>query len=135
MALRSCLLAPVMAAATLLAAPALAASPPTSSLPPPPETLAQSIRGLKAFPFQPDCDGNTQQIVACLWRQRNQADQRLLALMDAATLEPWRASRRRACEWVAARAEGGTLLPIVWFRCENALNQTLLKQLTTPLGR
>ncbi len=135
MSVRSILLAPVLGAVAFLPHPAPAATPPVPSAQPPPETLQQSIQRLEAFPFQPNCNGNTKEIAACLWGQRNQGDLRLLKLMDAGTLEPWRASRRRACEWVAAKAEGGTLLPIVWFSCENALNQTLLKQLTTPLGR
>nr|WP_254217274.1 lysozyme inhibitor LprI family protein [Synechococcus sp. CCY 9618] len=124
-----------LAAAALLPLPALAASPPVTSAPPPPETLQQSIERFRAFPFRPDCGGTTQEIAACLWSRRNQDDRRLLELMDVGTLEPWRAGRRRACEWVAAKAEGGSLLPILWFECENALNQTLLRQLTVPLGR
>jgi hypothetical protein len=121
-----------LGAFTVLPDSVLAASPPASSLSPPPESLQQSIQRLRAFPFRPDGNGNTQEIVVCLWRQRNQADLRLRELTDAGTLEPWRTSRRRACEQVTARAEGGTLLPILWFTCDNALNRTLLKQLTTP---
>ena len=130
MPVRSILLAPLLGSVAVLPHPVLASSPALPS-----ETLQQSIQRLEAFPFLPNCNGNTQEVVACLWHRRNQADQRLLKLMDAGTLEPWRASRRRVCEGVAAKAEGGTLLPIVWFSCENALNQTLLKQGTTPLGR
>jgi hypothetical protein len=29
---------------------------------------------LQQFPFRPDYNGNTQEIVACLWRQRKQDD-------------------------------------------------------------
>jgi len=38
------------------------------------DSLEQSVEQLRRFPFQPECDGNTQEIVACLWRQRNQDD-------------------------------------------------------------
>ena len=106
MSLRAWRLSTALAAVAVVPHSTLAASPPVSSPAPPLETLQQSIERRKAFPFRPSCDGGTQGIAACLRRRRNQDNQRLLKLMDAATLEPWRASRRRACEWMASMAEG-----------------------------
>ena len=61
--MRLLLLAPVMMAAVLIPVSAQAAD----------DTLCQSVQQLRRFPFRPDCDGNTQEIVACLWRQLNVA--------------------------------------------------------------
>jgi len=58
------LLASAVMSAALIPSPALAAD----------DTLRQLTQQLQRFPFQPDCVGNTQEIVACLWRQRNQDD-------------------------------------------------------------
>ena len=100
------------------------------------ETLQQSVQDLKAFPFTADCDGNTQEIVACLWRRRNQDDAKLQRLLgSSALLEQWRAVRKQVCGKAAAKAEGGTMKPIVWVGCDNALNATLLEQIIQPLGR
>ena len=102
----------------------------------PAETLQQSVQDLKAFPFKPNCDGNTQEIVACLWLRRNQDDAKLKRLLGSpALLEQWRAMRKQVCGKAAAKAEGGTIQPIVWVGCDNALNAALLKQITEPLGR
>lgn len=99
-------------------------------------TLQQSLQQRQHFPFRPDCDGNTQQIVACQWQRRNQGDATLEPLLgSAALLEQWRSSRRLACERAAARAEGGSIQPILGLSCENALNSTLIEQLSTPLAR
>lgn len=98
------------------------------------DTLGQSQQLLRQFPFQPNCDGNTQEMVACLWRTRNQADTMLLRLLgDGARLERWRAGRRQVCEIAAEKAKGGSVHPIVWLSCENALNKELLRQLRRPL--
>lgn len=98
------------------------------------ESLRQSHEQLGQFPFQPNCGGNTQEMVACLWQRRNQADTVLAGLLATAELlEEWRASRRRVCGRVARKAEGGSIHPIVWLSCENALNQELLRQLQRPL--
>ncbi|MEA5424298.1 hypothetical protein [Synechococcus sp. CCY9202] len=100
------------------------------------ETLQQSIQRRQAFPFRPDCNGNTQEMAACLWQERDQADQRLLPLLGGSLpLERWRSVRHAVCERSAQRSQGGSILPILWLTCENELNATLLQQLTTPLGR
>jgi hypothetical protein len=107
-----------------LAAPALAAD----------DTLQRSQDHLRQFPFAANCEGNTNEMVACLWRQRNQSDRRLLRLLGSAELlEPWRASRRKVCGQAAAKAQGGSVYPIVWLTCENALNLELLRQIDRPL--
>ncbi|MBE9171664.1 DUF1311 domain-containing protein [Cyanobium sp. LEGE 06143] len=94
-------------------------------------SLQDSLRQRQAFPFHPDCDGNTQEIVACLWQQRNQADVSLEGLLgQGALLEPWRSSRRQVCEQTTRPVEGGSIGPIVWLGCENALNATLIEQLS-----
>ncbi|MCT0224930.1 lysozyme inhibitor LprI family protein [Synechococcus sp. CS-1328] len=100
------------------------------------ETLQQSVQRRQAFPFRPDCNGNTQEMAACLWQERDQADQRLSPLLGGSlTLERWRSTRHSVCERSAQRGQGGSILPILWLECENTLNATLLQQLTTPLGR
>lgn len=120
------LLTPVVIATALLPLPVRAGD----------DSLRQSQQQLRQFPFKPDCDGNTQEMVACLWRQRNQDDATLGRLLGGpALLEPWRASRRRVCERAAARAAGGSIHPLVWLGCENALNTTLIDQIARPLGR
>jgi len=98
------------------------------------DSLEQSVEQLRRFPFQPDCDGNTQEMVACLWRQRNQDDATLQRLLGSASLlEQWRASRRTVCERAAAKAEGGSIHPIVWLSCETKLNGALIKEISQPL--
>jgi hypothetical protein len=78
------------------------------------DSLDQSVQQLRRFPFQPDCDGNTQKIVACLWRQRNQNDATLQRLLgSSALLEQWRTNRRQVCERAATKAEGGSIHPII----------------------
>jgi hypothetical protein len=100
------------------------------------ETLQQSIQRRQAFPFRADCNGNTQEMAACLWQQRDQTDQRLLPLLGGSLpLERWRSVRHAVCERSAQRGQGGSIVPILWLTCDNALNATLLEQLTTPLGR
>ncbi len=111
-------------AAALISSPALAAD----------DTLRQLAQQLQRFPFQPDCDGKTQEIVACLWRQRNQDDATLQRLLgSSALLERWRATRRQVSERAAAKAEGGSIHPIVWLSCENKLNAALIKEISQPL--
>jgi hypothetical protein len=96
--MRLLLLAAVGMATVLIPVPAQAAG----------DTLHQSVQQLQRFPFRPDCDGNTQEIVACQWRQRNQDDATLKRLLGStALLEQWRASRRRVSERAATKAEGG----------------------------
>ncbi len=73
------------------------------------ETLQQSERQLSQFPFRPNCAGNNQEIVACLWQRRNQADLKLKALLRSpALLEQWRSSRRQICliEQISRPLEG-----------------------------
>ena len=120
-------LAPFLLAAALfatIASPALAAD----------DTLGRSVQQLQQFPFEPHCDGNTQEIVACLWRQRNQYEATLQQLLGSpALLERWRASRRQVCERAARKAEGGSIHPIVWLSCENKLTAALLREIVQPL--
>jgi uncharacterized protein YecT (DUF1311 family) len=124
LSLRLLLLVPAVMATVLIPLPAKAAE----------DTLRQSGQQLGRFPFRPNCDGNTQEIVACQWRQRNQDDASLQRLLDSsALLEQWRASRRRVCERAAAKAEGGSIHPIVWLGCENKLNAALIKEINQPL--
>jgi hypothetical protein len=100
----------------------------------PDDTLNESRELLRQFPFTPNCDGNTQEMVACLWQRRNQQDGALMrALANSQTLEQWRSSRRKACEVAAAKAKGGSVYPIVWLSCEIALNKELLRQISRPL--
>jgi hypothetical protein len=100
--------------------PSAAPSAPRSRAPsatpsqPPLETLAASIQRRLAFPFQPDCQGNTQEIVACLWQRR---------------------ARAAACRRSAERGSGGSIQPILGLGCENALNATLIQQTAGPLLR
>lgn len=98
------------------------------------DTLSQSQVQQRQFPFAPNCRGNTQEIVACLWQRRNQADQSLQTLLgERARLERWRSGRRQVCEIAAEKAKGGSVQPIVWLSCENALNKELLRQVRRPL--
>jgi hypothetical protein len=98
------------------------------------ESLGQSRERLRHFPFQPDCGGNTQEMVACLWEQRNQADAALAKpLGTPEVLERWRSSRRQVCRQAAEKARGGSIHPIVWLSCENQLNKELLRQIRRPL--
>jgi len=122
--MRLLLFAQVVMAAVLIPVPAQSAD----------DTLRQSTQQLQRFPFQPDCDGNTQEIVACLWRQRNQDDKTLQHLLgSSALLERWRATRRQVCERAAAKAEGGSIHPIIWLGCEHKLNAALIKEISQPL--
>ncbi|WP_158217400.1 lysozyme inhibitor LprI family protein [Synechococcus sp. MW101C3] len=122
--MRLLLLAAFVMATALIPLPAQAAG----------DTLGQSVELLQRFPFRPDCDGNTQEIVACQWRQRNQDDATLQRLLSStALLEQWRASRRRVCELAATKAEGGSIHPIVWLSCETSVNAALIQQISQPL--
>jgi uncharacterized protein YecT (DUF1311 family) len=122
--MRLLLFAQVVMAAVLIPVPAQAAD----------DTLRQSVQQQQRFPFRPDCDGNTQEIVACLWRQRNQDDATLQRLLgSSALLEHWRSSRRQVCERAAAKAEGGSIHPIVWLSCENKLSADLIREISQPL--
>ena len=113
--------------------PAAPSAPPAR---PPHEPLAASIQRRLAFPFQPDCQGNTQEIVACLWQRRDRQDQRLATLLGSAeALEEWRAARAAVCRRSAERGSGGSIQPILGFGCENALNATLIQQTAGPLLR
>ncbi len=97
-------------------------------------TLMQSREQLRRFPFQPDCGGNTQEMVACLWQRRNQADAILAGLLGKPDLlEQWRSSRRQVCRRAAEKAIGGSIVPIVWLSCENGLNKELLRRIQQPL--
>ena len=100
------------------------------------DRLQQSERQLSQFPFRPNCAGNNQEIVACLWQRRNQADLKLKALLRSpALLKQWRSSRRQLCAKAAANAEGGSMYPLVALGCENSLNNTLMEQISRPLER
>ena len=123
--MRLLLLAPLVISAVLIPGSAQAAD----------DSLDQSVQQLRQFPFQPDCDGNTQEIVACLWRQRNESDVTLQRLLgSSALLEQWRTGRRQVCERAAAKAEGGSIHPIIWLGCENKLNAALIKEISQPLA-
>lgn len=98
------------------------------------DTLRESEELLRQFPFQPNCNGNIQEMVACLWLQRNQDDAALRQLLaQPELLERWRASRRLTCEIAAEKAKGGSVHPLVWLGCENSLNKELLRQIRRPL--
>ena len=130
--------APPAAAPVPSAAPSAPRSFAPSATPsqPPLETLAASIQRRLAFPFQPDCQGNTQEIVACLWQRRDRQDQRLATLLGSAeALETWRGARAAACRRSAERGSGGSIQPILGLGCENALNATLIQQTAGPLLR
>jgi hypothetical protein len=100
------------------------------------ESLSQSIQRRREFPFPPRCDGNTQEMVACLWQRRDRGDLRLRKLLgNEQELERWRATRLVVCRGSAERGAGGSIQPLLWLGCENALNATLIEQITTPLGR
>jgi hypothetical protein len=99
------------------------------------DTLQRSREQLKRFPFSPDCGGNTQEMVACLWQRRNGSDASLERLLgQSELLEQWRSSRQLVCGQAARKAQGGSIQPIVALSCENALNQELLRQLRRPLA-
>jgi hypothetical protein len=124
--------APVKALGT--PAPALLSAP-TRLAAQSPETLPQSIERRRAFPFRPNCEVNTQQLVACLWQRRDQLDGRLLELLGGSReLEGWRSVRHGVCRRPAERGRGGSIGSLLWFSCENALNTTLLQQLTPGVG-
>jgi len=124
-----------------------AASPGTRAIPantnagaPPanetPENLSQSIHRRKEFPFPARCDGNTQEMVACLWQRRDRSDLRLRKLLgNEQVLEHWRAARLAVCRRSSERGAGGSIQPLLWLGCENALNATLIEQITSPLLR
>lgn len=98
------------------------------------ETLPQSIERRRAFPFQANCDGNTKEMLACLWQRRDQQDQRLASLLtNAEDLELWRGVRQRLCRRAAARGAGGSIAPLLGLECELELNATLLRQISGPL--
>jgi len=110
-----------------------AEAPPASEAP---ERLSQSIQRRQEFPFPPRCDGNTQEMVACLWQRRNHGDLRLRKLLgNEQELERWRTARLAACRGSAERGAGGSIQPLLWLGCENALNGTLIEQITIPLLR
>lgn len=100
------------------------------------ESLSQSIQRRKDFPFHPHCDGNTQELVACLWQQRDHGDLRLRKLLsNEQDLEHWRSARLAVCRRSADRGSGGSIQPLLWLGCENALNADLIEQITSPLLR
>ncbi len=128
---RLALISALLTSAALLTGPADAAPAKTKA---PDDTLQQSVQGLKQFPFRPNCDGNTQEIVACLWQRRNQQDSRLQRQLGSSSLlEQWRRTRRQVCAKAAAKAEGGSMQPIVGLSCENTLNAALQEQISQPL--
>jgi hypothetical protein len=100
------------------------------------ESLSESIQRRREFPFKPRCDGNTQEMVACLWQERDRDDLRLRHLLsDEQHLEGWRQARLAVCRRAADRGAGGSIRPLLWLECENALNSTLIEQITSPLLR
>lgn len=80
------------------------------------DSLQKSKEMRKQFPFQANCNGNTQEMVACLWERRNREDGVLGSLLG-----------------VAKKGEGGSIHPILWLRCENGMNRELLRLLKQPL--
>ena len=109
------------------------AAPPAGETP---ESLSQSIQRRKEFPFPARCDGNTQEMVACLWQRRDRGDLRLRKLLgNEQALEHWRAARLAVCRRSSERGAGGSIQPLLWLGCENALNATLIEQITSPLLR
>jgi len=124
---------PKSAGALAIPGTASAEAPPASEAP---ESLSQSIQRRQEFPFPPRCDGNTQEMVACLWQRRNHGDLRLRKLLgNEQELERWRATRLAVCRGSAERGAGGSIQPLLWLGCENALNSTLVEQITSPLLR
>jgi hypothetical protein len=124
---------PKSAGALAIPGSASAEAPPASEAP---ESLSQSIQRRREFPFPPRCDGNTQEMVACLWQRRNHGDLRLRRLLgNEQELERWRATRLAVCRGSAERGAGGSIQPLLWLGCENALNSTLIEQITSPLLR
>ena len=110
-----------------------AGAPPASEAP---ESLSQSIQRRQAFPFPARCDGNTQEMVACLWQRRDRGDLRLRRLLgNENTLERWRTARLAVCSHSAERGAGGSIQPLLWLGCENNLNTALIEQITSPLLR
>ncbi len=125
------LLLPLLLIPALLLAPLIGSAPAQAA----DDTLPRSIQQQRQFPFRPDCDGNTQEMVACLWQRRNQADARLQRLLGGpALLELWRSSRRQVCERAANKVAGGSIQPIVWLGCENTLNTNLIQQINQSLA-
>jgi len=99
------------------------------------ETLPESIERRRSFPFQADCNGNTKEMLACLWQQRDRQDQRLLPLLGGTQeLELWRGVRQRVCRRAAERGSGGSIAPLLGLECELALDRALLGQITPPLA-
>ena len=110
-----------------------AGAPPASEAP---ESLSQSIQRRQAFPFPARCDGNTQEMVACLWQRRDRGDLRLRKLLgNEQVLEHWRAVRLAVCHRSSERGASGSIQPLLWLGCENNLNTTLIEQITSPLLR
>ena len=100
------------------------------------ESLSQSIQRRREFPFPARCDGNTQEMVACLWQRRDRGDLRLRRLLgNENTLERWRTARLAVCHRSSERGAGGSIQPLLWLGCENNLNTTLIEQITSPLLR
>jgi len=100
------------------------------------ESLSQSIQRRREFPFPTRCDGNTQEMVACLWQRRDRGDLRLRRLLgNENTLERWRTARLAVCHRSSERGAGGSIQPLLWLGCENNLNTTLIEQITSPLLR
>ena len=70
-----CLFLTGAALVVLLGFPQNVGAAPASSEQP---TLQESVMRRKAFPFAADCEGNTQELVACAWQQRDTTDSQLL---------------------------------------------------------
>jgi len=112
---------------------AQAGSPPINE---PPESLSQSIQRRQEFPFPARCDGNTQEMVACLWQRRDRGDLRLRRLLrNENTLERWRTARLAVCSQSAERGAGGSIQRLLRLGCENNLNTVLIEQIISPLLR
>ena len=127
-----CLFLTGAAVAALLGLPQNVGAAPASSEQP---ALQESVMRRKAFPFAADCEGNTQELVACSWQQRDAIDSQLLRQLGGARLlERWRQVRFQVCQKAAARYAGGSIQPVIAFSCENALNAALAKQLSGTLA-
>lgn len=100
------------------------------------ERLNESIQRRQEFPFPARCDGNPQEMVACLWQRRDRGDLRLRKLLgNEQVLEHWRAARLAVCRRSNERGAGGSIQPLLGLSCENALNATLIEDITSPLLR
>jgi hypothetical protein len=110
-----------------------AGTPPANETP---ENLSQSIQRRKDFPFPASCDGNTQK---CWPACGNGGTAATSACANcSATNRCWSIGTPASWHSAAAQASGvagGSIQPLLWLGCENALNATMIEKITSPLGR